>query len=232
MHEMTETRRSNVVIVAGTDTGVGKTWVTAAIARALTEAGRRVIAVKPDETGCTDATREQEDGVLLARATGQSDPLEALHRFTAPVSAAEAGEREGGTPDFDEVLVRIESLAAEADLLLIEGASGVLSPITWEWNLVDLGQALDARALVVALDRRGTINHTLLTLSALEIGGIPLAAVVLNAPETPDPSTGSNAGAIARLAGFAHITVVPRVTGDAAAADALRETAESLIGVR
>ena len=229
---MTETRRSNVVIVAGTDTGVGKTWATAAIARALIAAGRRVVAVKPVETGCSDATRDREDGVALARATGQLEPLEALYRFAAPVSAAQAAEREGGMPDFDDVLVRIEGLAAGADLLLIEGASGVLSPMTWEWNLVDLGQALDARALVVAVDRRGTINQTLLTLSALEIGGIPLAAVVLNAPETPDPSTGSNAAAIARLAGFANIAVVPRVAGDEAAAEALRATAEALVTPR
>ena len=229
---MTETRRSNVVIVAGTDTGVGKTWVTAAIARALVAEGRRVVTVKPVETGCSDATRDSEDGVLLARATGQAEPAEALYRFAAPVAAAEAAEREGGMPDFDEMLVRIETLAADADVVLIEGASGVLSPITWDWNLVDLGQALDARAVVVALDRRGTINQTLLTLSALEIGGIPLGAVVLNAPERPDPSTGSNAGAIARLAGFAHITIVARTSGDDAAAAALRPVAEALVAHR
>ena len=229
---MTETRRSNVVIVAGTDTGVGKTWVTAAVARALIADGRRVVAVKPVETGCTDATRGSEDGALLARATGQADPTEALHRFAAPVAAAEAAEREGGMPDFDEMLVRIEGIAAGADVVLIEGASGVLSPITWEWNLVDLGQALDARALVVAVDRRGTINQTLLTLSALEIGGIPLAGVVLNAPERPDPSTGSNAGAIARLAGFAEIIEVPRIADPAAAAAALRRASEAIVGRR
>jgi len=227
---MTETRRSNVVIVAGTDTAVGKTWVTAGVARALVAEGRRVIAIKPVETGCAEATRATEDGVLIARATGQADPVEALHRFTAPVAAAEAAEREGGMPDFDEMLVRIEGLAADADLVLVEGAAGVLSPITWEWNLVDLAQALDARALVVALDRRGTINQTLLTLSALEIGGIPLAAVVFNAPEHADPSTGSNAGAIVRLAGLTSIIEVPRLADPGAAPAALRPVAAALLG--
>ena len=78
---MSETRRSNIVVVAGTDSGVGKTWVTAALARALAAARTSVRAVKLVETGCQDAAREREDGVILARATGQDAPIEALCRF-------------------------------------------------------------------------------------------------------------------------------------------------------
>jgi len=71
---------------------------------------------------------------------------------------------------------------------------------------------------VVAVDRLGTINHTLLTLGALELAGLELAGVVLTAPETPDPSTGANAAAIARLAGIDRIVTVPRRADPSAAA--------------
>jgi dethiobiotin synthetase len=95
---------------------------------------------------------------------------------------------------------------------------GLLAPMTWEWTVVDLARALGASALVVAVDRFGTINHTLLTLGALELAGLEVAGVVLTAPETPDPSTGTNAAAIARLAGIDRIVTVPRLADPAMAA--------------
>ena len=130
---MSETRRSNVVVVTGTDTGVGKTWVTAAIARALLKAGVRVVAIKPVETGCGTTERAREDGVRLAEATGQAEPREALVRLAAPLAPVLAAEREGRTIDFDDLLIRIEGYAAGADIVLLEGVCGLLATITWEW---------------------------------------------------------------------------------------------------
>ncbi|HEV8178351.1 MAG TPA: dethiobiotin synthase, partial [Gemmatimonadales bacterium] len=80
----------------------------------------------------------------------------------------------------------------------------------WEWNMVDVARAIGACALVVAADRIGTINHTLLTLSALELAGVPCAGVVLTPPETADHSTGTNAAAIARLSGLDRVVAAPR----------------------
>jgi len=209
----------NVLLITGTDSGVGKTWVGRALGHALAAAGRRVVAIKPVETGCEDATARLEDGVLLAAATGQGEPLAALHRYAAPVAPALAAESEGELVDLDALILRIESLSAGAEVVLIEGIGGLLSPITWDWTVVELARTLGAAALVVGSDRVGTISHVLLTLSALELAGVPVAGVVLTAPEAPDASTGTNAGAIARLGGLERVTTLPRLADPTAAAD-------------
>jgi dethiobiotin synthetase len=229
---MSETRRSNVVVVTGTDTGVGKTWVTGAIARALAGIGARVIAIKPVETGCGSMAREEEDGVRLASVTGQADPREALIRLQAPLAPVLAAEREGRTIDFDDLLIRIEGFAAKADIVLLEGVGGLLAPITWEWCLVDIAQALEARAIVVASDRSGSVNHALLTLGALELASVPVTDVVITSPEVPDASTGTNDAAIARLGGIARIRHAVRTTDPVVAGAAMREVAEALVAAR
>ena len=221
--------RSNVVVVAGTDTSVGKTWVAAALARAIRSAGHSVVAVKLVETGCSPDRQPSEDGVILARAAGQTEPAEALIRLPAPLTPAPAAEREGLTIDFDDILLRVEGFAAGADVVLVEGSGGLLAPISWEWNLVDLAQALEARALVVGSDRLGTVSHALLTLSALELGGIPIAAVVLTPPGQSDGSTGTNAATIARLSGQTGIIEAPRETDPAQAAAAMAPLAKILL---
>jgi len=206
------------LLITGTDTGVGKTWVGRALSHALVAAGRKVVAVKPVETGCDSAGSHLEDGALLAAATGQAEPRSALFRFTAPVAPALAAEREGQAIDLDALVLQIEGVSQGAEVLLVEGAGGLLAPITWEWTVVDLARSLGAAALVVAADRLGTINHTQLTLSALELAGIDLAGVVLTPPETPDESTGTNAGAIERLSGVDRVLSLPRENDPSAAA--------------
>jgi dethiobiotin synthetase len=207
------------LLVTGTDTGVGKTWVACALGRALAGSGRRVVAIKPVETGCRDATRAVEDGALLAAATGQREPAAALLRFAAPLAPALASEAEGVSIDLDVLVLRIESLGDGADLVLLEGAGGLLSPITWEWNAVDLARTVGATALLVGPDRQGVINHALLALSALELAGLPVTGLALTAPETADASTGTNAAAIARISGMDRVVTLPR------SADPLQVTA-------
>jgi dethiobiotin synthetase len=218
------------LLITGTDTGIGKTWVARALSHALVAAGRRVVAVKPVETGCDPAGSHLEDGALLAAATGQAEPRAALFRFAAPVAPALAAEREGQDIDLDALVLQIEALSEGADVLLVEGAGGLLAPITWEWTVVDLARSLGAAALVVSADRLGTINHTQLTLSALELAGIPVAGVVFTAPETADESTGTNAAAIERLSGLERVLVLPREHDPSAAAVRIAPVLEWLEG--
>jgi dethiobiotin synthetase len=198
------------VLITGTGAGVGKTWVGQALALALRGAGKRVVAVKPVETGCVGPPGDREDGVLLARATGQSQPAHAIFRLPDEVPPPISGDRSGITIDFDGLVLKIERYGENAEFLLIEGVGGLLAPVTWEWNMVDLARALGACALVVGVDRLGSINDTLLTLSALELAGVPCAGVVLTAPEAPDQSTGANAAAIARLSGLDRVVATPK----------------------
>ena len=198
------------ILLTGTDTRVGKTWVGSTVALALQSAGKQVVAVKPVETGCIGPPGEREDGALLARATGQLQPSHAIFRLPEQMPPALAGDRSGITIDFDALVLKLERYGEQAEYLLIEGVGGLLAPITWEWNMVDVARALGACALVVAVDRLGTINQTLLTLSALELAGVPCAGVVLTTPEIPDQSTGFNATAIARLSGLERVVAAPK----------------------
>jgi len=209
-----------IVVVTGTDTGVGKTWAASALARAASDGGRRVVAIKPFETGCGDAPTT-EDGAMLARASGQASPDRALVRLRTPVAVPEAADREGVTIDWDAVLSELRTLVEGADLALVEGAGGLLSPLTWERSAIDLARDLGARVLVVAADRLGTVSHCLTTLRVLEAERLDVVGLVLTTPEHADASTGSNARAIARLASV-RVHVAPRATDPAEAARAMR----------
>ena len=130
------------VLVTGTGSGVGKTWVTRVLARTLQQRGQRVLAVKPVEVGCDTASSEPEDGILLAQTTGQAAPRSALIRFGPMLPPAMAAGMEAEPVDFDALLLQLEPLRAEADTVLLEGTGGLLTPITWEWNAVELARSL------------------------------------------------------------------------------------------
>jgi len=206
---------ARIIFVTGTDSGVGKTFVGCAVARGLVSRGLAVTAIKVVETGVAASPEPDEDGALLASATGQASPRHALHRFRTPVAPAVAADLEGGRLDLDTTLLEIERLAASADVTLVETAGGLLTPLAWDWTIVDLAEQLAASVLVVGANRLGAINHTLLTLGTLELGGVQPLGVVLSATEAPDASTASNCAAIARLSGLEHVIELPRVSGDA-----------------
>jgi dethiobiotin synthetase len=189
-------RPERIIFVTGTDTGVGKTFVGAALLAALSRAGRNVVGVKPVETGCGGAISPEEDGAILAAASGQSSPRAALTRLRMPVAPPIAADAEGAALSLDTWYDAIDRLSEQHDLVLVEGAGGLLSPLTWRANLRDLIVTTNGRALVVASDRLGTINHVLLTLEAL---GRFALGVVLSAPAAPDASTESNAAALRKL---------------------------------
>jgi dethiobiotin synthetase len=227
--ESTPPEPARITLVTGTDTGVGKTWVTTALARALTATGQRVMAIKAIETGCTNERRDQEDGALLAAATGQAEPREALIRLRAPVAPVLAAEQEGVTIDLESLVSRIRGYASGHDLTLVEGAGGLLSPLTWQDNALDLAHGLDAKVLVVATDRIGVINQAVLTLRALETARATVVGLVLTAPSEPDESTRTNAAAIARLSGLDLVWTVPRLDDPIAGAEAVKEVAGWLL---
>ena len=206
------------VVVTGTDTNVGKTFVARALARMFVERGRHVVAIKPFESG---AGESGTDAALLAEATGQSEPREALVALRDPLAPAMAADREGITLDLDAVRARIVTHAAGFDIALVEGAGGVLSPLTWTTDITTLAHALDAEVILVASDRLGTLSATHCAVQVLLDSWLLPAAIILSAPDAPDLSTGANAAALRRrLAPYGpcseRIVELPRCDLDAA----------------
>ncbi len=187
----------DLVIVTGTDTGVGKTWVTCAVARALSERGIDVLALKLAESGTAESVQQDEDGVLLANATGQDCPTAALRRYRAPLTPADAARLEGLEVDMPAIEREMLRHATPHRLTLVEGAGGLLAPLATDRTLLDVAATHGARMLVVAADRLGMLNHTLLTLTALDGAGVSCAGVIVNTVDgintTADRSVGRNA---------------------------------------
>ncbi len=202
---------ARIVVVTGTDTEVGKTTVGVGLVTLLAARGRNVLAIKPVESGCAETPGPDEDGVRLARAIGQDEPRQALTRLRKPVAPPVAADEEGVALDHRAWCDRIRALAEDREIVLVEGAGGLFSPLTWEATTRDLATTLGASTLVVAADRLGCINHVLLTVEALRAEDVEMLGVVFSAPETPDESTGANAAALGRFAPDLRTASVPRL---------------------
>jgi dethiobiotin synthetase len=173
--------------ITGTDTNVGKTYVTCALARRAVAVGHKVFAFKPVETGCTrgpDGRYVGADQELLATAAGgwQQGVLRGLHRFSLPAAPLVAAEDAGATIDLPQIVETARDGAARvrASLTLVEGAGGWRVPITRDADMAALAGALGLPVLVVARAGLGTINHTLLTIEAVERDRLDIASVILS----------------------------------------------------
>jgi len=177
------------LLITGTDTNVGKTVVTAALAAALARAGTRVRALKPVASGVPRGD-PGEDAARIAEAAGHA-PASFL-RLVAPLSPHRAAALEGAELDTAALLAWVR--ANEGDVTLVEGAGGWEVPFTPTWRVSHLAAALGWPVLVVAADRLGVLNHTLLTVEAVRRAGLSVAGVVLTgpAPSVDDLSSASN----------------------------------------
>jgi dethiobiotin synthetase len=171
---------TGVVIVTGTDTGVGKTMVTAAIAAAATAAGKRVAVLKPAQTG-------DDDDAATVRRLAQPATVETLVSYPDPLAPATAARVSGLEPlELQAVVHSCRSLAERHDLVLVEGAGGLLVQIGPKWTVADLAQELGAPAIVVTRPALGTLNHTALTLEALARRNIEAYVVLGTWPDEPE----------------------------------------------
>lgn len=212
------------LFVTGTGTGVGKTVVSRAVVAAWRRRGLRVVALKPVETGVPllDGRRAPADALALARAAGTSPDGHALCRVALPdpVSPHLAAARAGVRIEIDELAAFVRERADGADAILVEGAGGLLVPLSDEALQADFAARLGWPLLVVAPNVLGAINHTLLTVEAAIRRGLPVAGVVLN--RTPETDFG-NAAAIARHGGVPVLGELPDAPDDDDALAALAE---------
>jgi dethiobiotin synthase len=211
--------------VTATGTGVGKTHVTRALARALARAGRPVAAIKPVETG---VVRDPLDAVDLARACGRPELARApgLYRESlplAPLAATLAGHAPPPTPHALAAAVRAH--APMDATLLVEGAGGLLVPLDDRHSLADLAAALHLPLVLVASDRLGVLSHALTCAESAASRGLPVAAVILSTHErdAADPSTRHNREILAQRLGV-PVALFPACDDDD---DALADAAEA-----
>lgn len=170
------------LFITGTDTGVGKTFLGAALTRALRQRGVKVLVRKPVETGCTQAHDGllPQDAYTLSRAAGDAEPLAIVcpYRFAAPVSPQRAAQLEGHPLTLENLIEACRS--AHNGFMLVEGAGGFYSPIASDALNADLAQALGFPVLLVTADRLGVIHQVLTTLEAIARRGLTPAGVILN----------------------------------------------------
>ena len=185
------------LFITGTDTGVGKTRVAALLVRALRAAGTDAVGFKPICCG------GREDAVALAEASGDV----ALNDVNPvwlrpPVAPYAAAMIEGRIADLALVREKFAQLRAAHTAVIVEGAGGWLVPVTRDFSMADLAAEFALPVLVVAANRLGMINHTLLTVGAIRASGLKCAGVVLNHPHAPqpdDPAIVTNAGVLGEL---------------------------------
>jgi dethiobiotin synthetase len=188
-----------VLVVTGTDTGVGKTVATAALASHARQAGIDVAVCKPVQTG-TDIG--DDDLAEVGRLSGVTE-LAGLARYPQPMAPAAAAEQAGmALSTREQVLQLIRGLDRPGRLTLVEGAGGLLVELAESGvTLRDLAVELGAAALVVTSVELGTLNHTALTLESLAAHGVSCAGLVIGSwPTQPGLVETSNRAALARLA--------------------------------
>jgi len=209
---------ARVVVITGTDTEVGKTHIGCALARQLGRNGVAVRAGKPAEAGHVGTPTASEDGVRLAKAAGQKDPAHALQRLQMAVAPPVAADAEGVELQFEAWMEACEVLAEQCGVLIVEGAGGLMSPLTWEHSALDVAERLGASLIVVSADRLGVLNHTLLTLEVAKSHGVPVLGVVLNeaTERDHDASRTTNARSLRKLRPGVRVHEVDFESGDEA----------------
>jgi dethiobiotin synthetase len=198
---------------AGTDTDVGKTYTAALVAAWLHNSGKRVGVYKPVASGCISRDGElvAEDAVALWEAAGSPRTLAEVcpQRFAAPLAPPEAAAAEAKTVDASLLRTGAEPWIKDCDVLIIEGAGGLFSPLADGVLNIDLAKQLGATLVVVAANRLGVIHQVLATCGAAEHAGLkPRALFLCNPQDNPDDSASSNPRQIAK---YCDVPILGRV---------------------
>jgi dethiobiotin synthetase len=179
------------LFISGTDTGAGKTFVTAALAQRARALHKKVFAFKPIETGCEriDGRLVGSDQEIISTAAGnwQVGEQRGLYQLVHPIAPLVAAQAENVSIDLGRI-VSVATSVPDVDVLLVEGAGGWRVPITEAEDMSDLARRLAAPVVIASRATLGTINHSLLTIEAVERDGVEIAALVLS--RRPDEDLG------------------------------------------
>jgi dethiobiotin synthetase len=210
--------RSTTFFITGTDTGVGKTVLTALLVRFLRERGVHAAALKPICSG------GRNDALSLHAAQNGALTLDEINpwHFRAPIAPVLAARRERKCISLADVLAHVHRIEKRFEVLLIESAGGLLSPLGENFNSRHLIAALRGTPIVVCPNRLGAVNQVLLTLEALPPSAKAKALIVLMSSPKPDASTKTNAALMAEQFDGNRIFLFPRLGRNFDLANGLR----------
>jgi dethiobiotin synthetase len=201
---------ARLIVVSGTGTDIGKTHLSEALLRAMALLRPRVIGLKPIETGL---------GGAMASDTERLERASTFHvqhfgyLFADPVSPHLAARNDGTTIDTDALADHVRAVRRQADVVLVELAGGLFTPLSDELVNADLARDLAPDVmLLVAPDRLGVLHDVLAAVRAAATVPLPIDAVVLVTPAAPDASAGRNADELARLLDVAMVGTLPRAS--------------------
>jgi dethiobiotin synthetase len=194
------------LLITGTDTAVGKTMVGCALGFAMKVRGLRVGVMKPAETGCIEQAGEliPADATALRASASAIHPLEIIcpYRYRSPLAPAAAAAVADAMPppDPDRIINLFERIAADSDVVLVEGAGGIAVPLTWGFNYADLAAALRLDLILVLANRLGCLNAAMLSLDYAARRNLRVAGYILNDAEPADSAAAqTNAASLRRL---------------------------------
>ncbi len=215
--------------ITGTDTGVGKTIISAAFIKAALFLGRKVCGMKPVESGCTrdgDALVPR-DGMFLREMSHVDEPIDLITpcRFENPLAPMAASQIERKDADIAGIRSSFSRLSEKYDTVIVEGIGGLMVPIMKDYFVVDLAQELGLPLIVVSRPGLGTINHILLTVDCAAKAGLDVAGIVLNYAGRPenDAAEKTNPGLLAQVCRIPLIGTFPHL--DNAGEEAIDKTA-------
>ena len=200
------------LFVTGTDTGVGKTVVGAALLARAKAAGQSVVGFKPAESGCDERDGELHpaDAALLAQVAGH--PIACPFRYRAPLAPAAAAVLEDQLFNSLAALQQWNELSAGADLAIAEGAGGLLVPLAPNLVIADLIGAMNIPLLIVGRDNLGTINHTALTIEVARARRLEVLGFAFSATGQVSPKRAAeNARAVVEITGARCFGILPRL---------------------
>ena len=206
------------IFISGTDTGVGKTFVSCSLAALLHELGYRVGVMKPVETGCSERDGQlfPEDAVRLKQAAGCDEPIQKIcpYRFAEPLAPSIAAERTNDRIVIDHLLQVYQEISSHHDVTLVEGAGGLMVPLLPSFTYADFARVAKLPLIVVAANRLGAINHLMLTLEHALCKELSVIGYVLNCPiDQISLASDTNREVLMNLTGVPCLAELPFLTG-------------------
>lgn len=196
--------------VTGTDTGVGKTLISCALLHAFAAQGKRVVGMKPVAAGCDD-DNQNEDALRLRAASNVEADYRLINPycFVPPIAPHIAAEDAKVEIRLSTITESYQKLAAQADMVIVEGVGGFCVPLNAHQDSADLSRELSLPVILVVGMRLGCLNHALLTVQAINARGLRLAAWVANLIEADMPRYKNNIAALQQRIAAPLLGIVP-----------------------